>query len=308
MPEAPVLVGIAGWSYPDWEDVVYPRGERNKLAYVSRYLDCVEINTSFYRPVAPRYAEKWVRDVSQNERFQFTAKLWSRFTHQTGEPYTDNDVKTCKAGLGPLKDAGKLAGLLIQFPFFFRDSPESRDLLKRIADDFAEYQRVLEVRDISWSDPEALEFITDLGMNVACLDMPLSKRSFKEEALTTGDMGYLRLHGRNREAWFSKDAGRDERYNYLYSDAEMDQVYRRIEKLREVARLVVVIWNNHFRGKATVNAFQTLHRLLAGREPSGQTSGKVNVPALLRRHYPQLQSISRSTGGPDRRGGLLFER
>ncbi len=111
--------------------------------------------------------------------------------------------------------------------------------------------------------------------------------------MVTGDMGYLRLHGRNREAWFSKDAGRDDRYNYLYSDAEIDQVMDRVEKMRQIARLVIVIWNNRFRGKAAVNAFQTLHRLLGK---------KVYVPALLRQFYPQLNPISRSGGG------LLFER
>jgi len=286
---APVLVGTAGWSYPDWEDVVYPRAERNRLAFMSRYLDCIEINTSFYRPLSPRLAEKWLRDVSDNERFRFTAKLWSRFTHQTDEPYSKDDVRTFESGLRPLVGAGRLTALLVQFPFFFRDSEGSRDLLRRIADDFGGYRRVLEVRDISWSAPEAMEFIVGLGYETACLDMPLTTRSYRERAPVAREIGYLRLHGRNREAWFSRDAGRDERYDYLYSDSEMDDIIGRVEKMREVARLVVVIWNNHFRGKAAVNALQTLHRLLGE---------KVEVPELLRRSYPQLERIARTGGGP----------
>jgi len=288
VPLAPVLVGTAGWSYADWEEVVYPRAERNKLAFMSRYLDCVEINSSFYRPFSPRLAEKWLRDVSDNERFRFTAKLWSRFTHQREEPYARSEVELFEKGLRPLEEASRLAGVLVQFPFFFRDREENRELLRRIAEDFAGYRRVLEVRDVSWSAPEAIEFITGLGYNVACLDMPLSARSFRESALVTGDLGYLRLHGRNRDAWFSRDAGRDERYNYLYSEAEMDGIMERVERMRRVARLVIVIWNNHFRGKAAVNAFQTLHRLLGG---------KVDVPELLRRCYPELERIARTEGG-----------
>lgn len=57
-PEKKLLVGVAGWSYDDWKDVVYPAGKRRKLAFMSRYVDCIEINTSFYRPVSPGLAEK----------------------------------------------------------------------------------------------------------------------------------------------------------------------------------------------------------------------------------------------------------
>jgi uncharacterized protein YecE (DUF72 family) len=283
--QAPLLIGTAGWSYPDWNDLVYPRAEKNKLAWMARYFDCIEINSSFYRPFNARTGEKWLRDVEANERFQFTAKLWRRFTHETDEAFTGEEVKAAKEGFSILKDAGKLAGVLLQFPFFFRDSEQTRDLLKRIAEGFAEYPKVLEVRDASWSEPEAVEFITGLNLNLACLDMPLTKSAYKEWSRVTGPIGYLRLHGRNREAWFGKDAGRDDRYNYLYSDKELDQIIERAEEMRRVAQLVVLIWNNHFRGKAAVNAFQTIHRILGK---------KVTVPESLAREYPELRGVMRS--------------
>ena len=291
MSEAPVLVGTAGWSYKDWEDVVYPAGERDKVKYMARYFDCVEINTSFYRPVNPAYAERWVGSVSDKEHFRFAAKLWQRFTHETEKPYGKQDLGVFKDGVKPLVDASRLVALLVQFPFYFRDSSESRDLLQRISEDFAEYPKVLEVRDISWSRPEAVEFITDQNYNIACLDMPLTRSSFNEYSLVTGDMAYLRLHGRNADAWFSKKAGRDDKYNYLYSDDEIEDTWERIDKMRQTANQAVVIWNNHFRGKAAVNAFQTLHKLLGG---------KVSVPETLRRAYPHLDRIAK----PD--DGMLF--
>jgi uncharacterized protein YecE (DUF72 family) len=281
--QAPILVGTAGWSYPDWNDVVYPRAERNKLAWMAQYLDCVEINNSFYRPFTARIGERWVRDVESNPRFRFAAKLWKRFTHETEEPFTQKEVEAAREGLDILREAGKLAAVLLQFPFFFRDSDRNRDLLQRIAEGFREYPNVLEVRDVSWSKPEGIEFITRLGLNLACLDMPLARTSFKEWARVTGPIGYLRLHGRNREAWFSKQAGRDERYDYLYSDSELDQIIRRATEMRNAAQLVVLIWNNHFRGKAAVNALQTLHHVLGG---------KVAVPELLLREYPELASVT----------------
>ncbi len=288
MPETPILVGTAGWSYADWEDVVYPRREKQKLRYLSRYLDCVEINSSFYRPFTPQSAEKWLDEVSDNDRFRFMVKLWSRFTHEKGGAYSKKDVEVFREGLRVLKEGKRLSGLLLQFPFFFRDSDRSRGLLERIAGDFADFPRVLEVRDASWSREDALDFITGLGLNIACLDMPLSRDAFREWALVTGELGYLRLHGRNRSAWFSKDSGRDEKYDYLYADDELDETLGRIDELRRKARLVVVVWNNHYRGKAAVNALQTLYRLLGK---------KVDVPPLLRRSYPALDPISRPESG-----------
>jgi len=290
--EKQFLIGVAGWSYEDWKGVVYPSGERNKLSFIARFLDCVEINTSFYRPLNPSLASKWLRDVSDNERFRFTAKLWSGLTHQLDEAYQRSEVPRVKAGFAPLQESGRLVAVLLQFPFYFRDSAESRDRLQRIAEDFAGFTKVLEVRDNSWAQPEALEFVRKLGLNIACLDMPLARSSFRERALVTGQVAYLRLHGRNYEAWFSKDAGRDERYDYLYSEDEMDSVVERVQKLQDLAQRVVVIWNNHFKGKAVVNALESIERLLGRR---------VDVPEPLLEAYPRLREICRT------RGGRLFE-
>jgi len=285
VPEAKVIVGVAGWVYDDWKDIVYPAAEKNKLRYLARYFDLVEINSSFYRPFKPSYSEKWLSDVSGNDRFRFAAKLWRRFTHETKTTYTRDEVSLVKDGLRPLKEAGKLVSLLIQFPFFFHFTPESKDLVRRIAEDFAEYPRVLEVRDISWGMGEAMEFIRGQGLNVACLDMPAAKRSFRARSLVTGSIGYMRMHGRHSEAWFSKDAGRDEKYDYNYSDGELEALLERIREMREHAQEVVVVWNNHPHGKAAANALQFLNKL---------TGEKVDAPHCLIETYPELRSIART--------------
>jgi len=281
--QAPVLVGTAGWAYDDWKNVVYPAGERNKLKFVSRYMDCVEVNVSFYRPLSPQVTEKWLGDVGDEENFRFIVKLWQRFTHQTDPPVSDAELSAYKEGLKPLEEAGKLLAVLVQFPFYFCDSTKSRSRLGHIAESFSEYVKVLEVRDRSWSKPEALEFIRANRFNLACLDMPWARNSFRERALVTGTLGYLRLHGRNRDAWFSKDADRDQRYNYLYSDHEMNQVLHRIEEMRKLSQRLVVIWNNHYQGKAMTNACQTLSNLKGGR---------VRVPPLLKQVYPELDGVA----------------
>ena len=57
-------VGVAGWDYPDWNGIVYPRGASrgfDRLAWAARFLDVVEINATFYRPVGPKTAASWIR-------------------------------------------------------------------------------------------------------------------------------------------------------------------------------------------------------------------------------------------------------
>src|SRR4051794_1401601 len=87
-----VRVGPAGWDYPDWRGIVYPNKKKTKsfdeLAYLARYFDTVEINTTFYRPGDPKAAAAWARRVEENPRFKFTAKLWRRFTHERASGWT----------------------------------------------------------------------------------------------------------------------------------------------------------------------------------------------------------------------------
>ena len=71
-----IRIGSAGWSYPDWEGVVYPEGAGGRfdpLKYLASFLDCIEINSSFYRIPSPDHAVSWVRRVGEEESFLFTA-------------------------------------------------------------------------------------------------------------------------------------------------------------------------------------------------------------------------------------------
>ena len=98
----------------------------------------------------------------------------------------------------------------------------------------------------------------------------------------------MRLHGRNYKEWFSEreDSGA-ERYNYLYSEEELEPWARRIEQVADETRLTFVITNNHFQGKAVTNALQLIARL---------TKKKVRVPPPLLEHYPQLEPIAAREG------------
>ncbi len=279
---AAIAYGIAGWSYPDWSGTVYPPGVRDKLAYAARYVDAIEINSTFYAPPSKRNSEDWLRRVADLPAFFFTAKLHQDFTHRGS--LEESLAAPFEEGLRPLADGGRLRHLLAQFKYDFNDRPDHREHLRRIRNRFAPLAHLtLELRHNSWQSPDALAFLDALDVTVANLDYPLSKTAFNLEHCLVGNHRYLRLHGRNRAAWFDKTAGRDETYNYFYSRPELEAIGRRAQTLADSAQTVTVIANNHYRGKEMANILQ-LKSLLTG--------AKVPVPPPLLAAYPELDAIA----------------
>ena len=281
-----VFVGPAGWSYDDWNGIVYPSHRpRNfhEAAYLAEFFDTIEINTSFYQPLRASLAAQWIDRVAPHPRFLFTTKLWQKFTHEGGT--TSADEKAVREGFDVLHAAGKLGAVLLQFPFSFHRTTENVARLEAILSAFASYPLVVEIRHSSWSTKEFYEFLHERGVGLCNIDQPLIGRSVKPASLATSPIGYVRLHGRRYDTWFSDDPATppEERYNYLYSEEELEPWAERIRHIEEHAKTTFVVANNHYQGKAIVNALQLIHLL---------TKNKVKVPEPLRAHYPQLNAIA----------------
>jgi len=281
-----VRVGPAGWSYADWAGIVYPpRRPRDfhEATYLAEYFDTIEINTSFYQPLRPSLCAQWLERVAANPRFVFTAKLWQKFTHETGA--TAEDERAVRAGFDLLHSAGKLGAVLLQFPYSFHHTPENAAHLRALLERFADYPLAVEVRHASWNDKGFYALLHERGVGFCNIDQPVIGRSLKPSERATADVGYVRLHGRRYDTWFTDDPTTppEERYNYLYSEIELEPWAERIRKVASHTETTFVITNNHYQGKAVVNALQLI-RLLTG--------AKVKVPEPLRHHYPELESIA----------------
>jgi len=287
-----IRVGPAGWSYADWEGRVYPRSKPagfHPLRHLARFVDCVELNASFYSLVDARNAERWVRLVDEHPSFRFTAKLHQEFTHGPleGRGSWPGLRDAYRAGLHPLSDAGRLSALLVQFPWSFRRDAAGEERLRVVRDLFAEEELVLELRHRSWFEPEALAALEDLDYSLARIDLPEARDHPPPEAPTIGRIGYLRLHGRNREAWFDAQAGRDQRYDYLYDADELTELVRVTRTLATGRDETYVVTNNHFSGKAVANALEILASL---------REGPPLAPVELVRAFPRLEGIVRAEG------------
>jgi len=289
-PKGGIRVGPAGWSYPDWNGIVYPTHRPagfHEAEYLAQFFDTIEINTSFYNPLKPEMCRQWIARVAANPAFLFTAKLWQRFTHDgsTGS----QDVAAARAGFDVLHAAGRLGAVLLQFPFSFHNTPENHAHLEKLLALFHEYPLVVEVRHSSWNQKEFYQFLHTRGCGFCNIDQPVIGRSIAPSARATAPVGYVRLHGRNYEHWFTSNEHPEERYNYLYSQAELEPWAARIQNIAQHAQLTFVITNNHFQGKAIANALQLIS--LIRNQP-------VRVPETLREFYPELAKIARTETSP----------
>ena len=296
---ARIRVGIAGWSYDDWAGRVYPapapRGF-DALAYLAQYVDCLEVNSSFYRPPTARAAESWVRRTQHLADFTFTVKLWQRFTHDRGAEDFSRDVKEFRDGIAPLLEANRCGALLLQFPWSFRHSQVNASWLARLCDAFADVRPVVEVRHASWNGPSVLRWFRDHGVGFCAIDQPMFQDSLSPAATVTGAVGYVRLHGRNTANWFREDAQVFERYDYLYDDAELDPWIARTREIAQGSDEVFVITNNHYQGQAVANALQISAALCGAPVPA---------PGRLRELYPQIMANTVPDAGTEPQGDLF---
>jgi uncharacterized protein YecE (DUF72 family) len=294
--QANVRIGPAGWSYPDWDGVVYPRSKPKRfdaLEYLSSYFSLIEVNSTFYRIPSLAMCRSWARRTPPAPAFAFSVKAPQDFTHSRAAGHLD-EAGSFKRAVSPLADDDKLSCVLVQFPWSFRCDDDSKRHLEAIARALAPLPLAVEVRHGTWAGDEGRRFLESTGHTICGVDQPVIGDSLGPRLYTPGAAGsYFRFHGRNYRQWFRSGAGRDARYDYLYSDEELRSWLQTIRAAAE-SGAVSVVMNNHFRGQAVANAFE-LVAMLTGERP--------RAPSQLRRTYPRLAEAT----DDDSPGGTLFD-
>lgn len=296
-----LYIGPAGWSYPDWNGIVYPPGKPkgfDPLEYISSYFNMVEINSTFYRLPATDTARRWVERVGGRPEFRFSAKAHRDITHAKHPP-EPAAIDACKRSLGPMLEAGRLLCVLLQFPWSFKNTRTSVARLERTIRRFSPFPVSVELRHGGWKDRETLDRVNGTGATVCAVDQPVLGDSLTIGTSAPGSAGaYFRFHGRNRSEWFRPGTNRDLRYNYLYSAGELSELARAVRESMVPGGPVTVVLNNHFRGQAVANALE-LKSILTG--------GKVPVPENLTRVFPVLEKVTAGDPNAGDTGGWLFD-
>jgi uncharacterized protein YecE (DUF72 family) len=290
-----IRVGTAGWTdkslidsgwYPP--DATTPE---KRLRYYAQQFPLVEVDSAYYALPAEQTAAAWAARTPAG--FTFNVKAFSLFTqHPTPVRALPSDLRepAGKAGkdrvylkdvdpevtgqawdrflaaLEPLRQAGKLGVILLQFPPWFPISRSNKQYIAACADRVAPRRACVEFRNHTWMTPdnqeETLDFLAAHRLPYVCVDMPQGYPSSIPPVLAaTSDLAVVRLHGHS-EKWESKDI--QQRFGYRYSGEELAKWAGNVQHLAEDAAETHVVFNNCYRDYAQVNARQLAERLSPG--------------------------------------------
>jgi len=253
-----ILVGTSGFSYDDWKGRFYPAelGKKDFLAYYSEHFETCEINYTYYAMPSA----KTMNSLANKSRGKvtFIVKAHKSMTHEGSADRAA--LEGFDRALDPLRDAGVLGGILLQFPWGFKPGQQSRERVAGLADVLRNNDLVVELRNSDWITDSTFEWLKGLQLGFCCVDEPRLKGLVPPVSPATSNIGYVRFHGRNARKWWKHDKP-EERYDYLYKEAQLQEWVPKIKKLEKETDRTFVFFNNHYESKAVSNAEMLLDLL-----------------------------------------------
>jgi uncharacterized protein YecE (DUF72 family) len=248
------IVGTSGYSFADWVGEFYPPGTRSGEMFnlYARRFAAVELNFTFYAMPSQRTLAALAAKGPPG--FGFWVKVNQAITHKQDRAPAGPFIEA----LTPLREPGKLLGVLFQFPQSFHRTVASRKFLAGALEDFSSLPSAVEFRHASWDHPSTVAGLRARAVNLVVPDVPPIASLYRPAPQVTGRRGYLRLHSRDGSKWY---AGEHERYDYSYGEAELRDVLGQWEPLEGQADSVHVFFNNCHRGQAAANA-EAFRRIL----------------------------------------------
>lgn len=259
-----IYVGTCGFSYKDWVGPFYPPKTRpaEMLPVYARRFRAVEIDSSYYGVPTERTVLSMASRTPADFRFSFKAPQTVTHPPDPTAGRVHDDASLLLESIEPMRSAGKLACVLVQFPNALRPDERGREYVRRVIDAFEGVRTVVEFRNGEWQEPATLEMLQAIGASYCNVDMPQLDGLMRPSSDTTGTIGYVRFHGRNAKTWWR--GTNVTRYNYFYTTQELVPWADRIAEIEAQAGDTYVFFNNHANGKAAQNA-EMLEALLEER-------------------------------------------
>jgi uncharacterized protein YecE (DUF72 family) len=247
-----IYIGTSGYSYKDWEGTFYPKGLKpgGYLEFYSREFPTVEINSSYYRIPSPYMLRRMCE--KPRHRFLFTIKACRELTHELSDKW-EPLAEQFETALRELRSKDSLGAILFQFPYSFHKTEHNIRYLDQLLNFFHDYPKVVEFRNVCWTDSKIYPFLKERDTGFCCVDEPRLKGLIPPLSIATSAIGYLRFHGRNAKRWWQHDEAW-ERYDYLYERRELEEWIPGIQKLARETEKLFIFNNNHPRGQAVLNA------------------------------------------------------
>lgn len=286
-----VLCGTCSWTDKtlvqdsDW----YPRKTMNaadRLAFYAAQFPVAEIDSTYYAPPAEQQARLWAQRTPDGFRFDVKAyslltghptkpqSLWKDLreglSEEAREKHTlyashlkpdalDEAWRRFAAALAPLQEAGRLGAVLFQYPPWFHPSKEHRVELEALRERMPDYQVCVELRSPRWvlSDRDrerTFDLLRDQQLTYVCVDAPAASELPRLLQLTTPELFVMRFHGRANDTWKGRTTTAAERFRYLYTNNELEQLANEIAPITGQAGESHLLMNNCYRDYGVRNA------------------------------------------------------
>jgi uncharacterized protein YecE (DUF72 family) len=276
---ATIRLGTCSFADEALQKAWYPQGIRTgeqRLRYYAQHFDTVEIDSTFYRLQPPETTAKWAERVPDDFVFHFKA-----FAPMTRHPVKlemlpeelreglavdprgrvdrmPRDVRgevfrLFREMVEPVRQAGKLAGILLQMAPYVVPKPASWDYLDWAGKQLEDYKVLVEFRHRSWFDDEyreeTLAFLEDHGLANVIVDAPRTeaKNVIPTVVAATAPIAYVRFHGRNAKTWNVRGGSAADRFDYLYPEKELREWVEPMRELSGQAEEVYALANTNAR-------------------------------------------------------------
>jgi uncharacterized protein YecE (DUF72 family) len=256
-----LLLGCSGWNYGDtpdrggWVGIFYPDRNTKRLRYFSQFFDTAEMDSIFYEKFYSHMTKgTFIGMVKATpENFQFSVKVPETITHRKRLEVKKGAITEFEIFLdkiSPLKNSNKLGAILLQLPpsFTVNDFKNIEGFLDRLPTNGYDYS--VEFRHPSWKTEGPWDMLKHYNIAAVMTDSPANENLefLSEVTVTTADHSFIRFHGRNIKGHYW--------YNYLYNKEELKPWVEKVEQIRKQTKVLRAYFNNHYGGKAVVNALQ----------------------------------------------------
>ena len=290
---AKIRVGTCSWTDPTLVSSgrFYPDSARSaeaRLQYYASQFNMVEVDSGYYALPNERNSYLWaertpddfvfdfkafriftqhptpISSLPKNIRNELTTELQEKknlYYRDLPAELVDELWQRFETALLPLDTVGKLGVVLFQFPPWFYPGSQQLDYIEMCKEKLRQFRLAAEFRNNVWLSEKnrasTFDFLRRNDLPFVCVDEPQGfKSSVPPVAEVTSDLGLIRFHGRNSETWEKKGIGPAERFNYLYTEAELQPWASKIAQISQQTSEMHVLFNNCYQDKAVVNARQ----------------------------------------------------
>jgi len=274
---AEIRIGTCSWADEALSKHWYPKGlpAGERLAHYAQHFDTVEVDSTYYRLPGDEMVRRWAERTPDD--FVMHVKAFGLMTRHPVKlealpPDLRDDAPTDDKGrverpsrefrgevfrrfleaLEPLRSAGKLGGILFQFPSYVVYKDRSLEYLQWAREQVGDDEMLVEFRHVSWLDDEhrdeTLRFLEQLGATHVIVDAPRiegAKNLVPTVLALTSPTLYVRFHGRNADTWNKRGGSASERFDYLYSTEELEEWVDPLRELAGQAEQAYAFFNNN---------------------------------------------------------------